>query len=226
MDSAAIEKKVEELIEDGQPFTAWNVTRRMGPGFPHYQVKKVVHAMFNGGRMGSYNQNLVQIPGTDTEAFMYSPDGADPKDQAIISAVFGNGGPVAKQPVSVTGTSQALPAPKSSAAKQVKSSRPKTIKNADGSIVKDIGQLPGSALYIPQSMAQTIGVGPNGAAVCTSSTDKILISKPSIAPGMAKKINADSNGNIRIGKTALMKVGMDGRVQIKLDGASIQVSKA
>lgn len=67
---------VNELTEKTYSFTAYDVTKLVRgtseERVPHWQVKKVVHAMFDTGQMPTnYTRELDEIPGTNHQAWIY-----------------------------------------------------------------------------------------------------------------------------------------------------------
>lgn len=70
---------VTDLIKATKPFTAYEVTviarQEHGVTEPHYQLKKIVHALFESGSMGSYEKTLADFNGA--QAFTYHPNAID-----------------------------------------------------------------------------------------------------------------------------------------------------
>lgn len=236
-----IEKTVDALIQNGKPFTAYNVTqilRNLQIQGSHREIRRVVHKMFDTGRMGQYMQELVTLPlPTPQRANLYYPSGVDPNDASVLQAVLSaNGAAVAQTPsqnpvlinpsASASGSVPAVivaKPPKSSS----RAGASRTIKRDSASAcVKAVGSKKGSCLYIPKVMAKALNIPANGPAYISLDTanKKISILPQPNGTG-TKKACVDRNNNIRIGKAALLSVGIDGQIKVEMDGKAIQISK-
>lgn len=231
-----IERTVDALIQNGKPFTAYNVTqilRNLQINGSHREIRRVVHKMFDTGRMGNYMQELVSLPlPTPQRANLYYPSGIDPNDAAILQGVLSANGATATasqpapQSASSSGSAPAvtisIPAPSSS--KRAGASR--TITRGLNTTVKAVGSKKGSCLYIPKVMAKALNIPANGPAyVSLDPANKTISIMPTSNGNGAKKACVDRNNNIRIGKSALLKVGIDGQIKVEMDGKAIQISK-
>jgi hypothetical protein len=78
---ALINDVVNEFVNDGKMFTAYNVTtevrKRTKDRIAHDEVKRDVHRMFNDGEMFSYNRSLAMLPGINPQPWVYHPLAAD-----------------------------------------------------------------------------------------------------------------------------------------------------
>jgi len=76
-----IEDVVNDFVNNGQMFTAHNVTaevrRRTKDRVAHDDVKRDVHRMFNDGQMFSYNRSLASLPNVNPQPWVYHPLTAD-----------------------------------------------------------------------------------------------------------------------------------------------------
>jgi hypothetical protein len=76
-----IEDVVNDFVNNGQMFTAHNVTaevrRRTKDRVAHNDVKGDVHRMFNDGSMFSYNRSLASLSGVNPQPWVYHPLTAD-----------------------------------------------------------------------------------------------------------------------------------------------------
>jgi len=73
---------VEELTDKDYQFTAYDVTKLVrgttNERIPHWQVKGVVHDMFDNGEMvGNYSRRLIIIPGTNDQGLLYHDTGSN-----------------------------------------------------------------------------------------------------------------------------------------------------
>lgn len=248
LDSAAvnqIETTVSALVRQRKAFSAFDVTSAVkkilgandasGNKLLHNDMKTTVHRMFDRSAMDDYGQTLVRYPGAPREAFLYHPPEIDPADSALLN---GNGEYVGQQDASASAPALNAPAndgdaddddsaasggtATATATRTAATGRATTRKNPDGSLIKTLGNLPGSCLYLPKDWAATIGIPVNGPAfIEIDSTDN----KISIKASGSKTACVDKNRNVRIGKTALLSAGIDGDVHIKLDGKEILISK-
>lgn len=234
-----IERTVDALIQNGKPFTAYNVTqilRNLQINGSHREIRRVVHKMFDTGRMGNYMQDLVSLPlPTPQRANLYYPSGVDPNDTNVLQGVLSANGatataaqpPVVGAPQSASSSGSApavtisIPAPSSS--KRAGASR--TITRGLNTTVKAVGNKKGSCLYIPKVMAKALNIPANGPAYVSLDPANKTISIMPTANNGAKKACVDRNNNIRIGKSALLKVGIDGQIKVEMDGKAIQISK-
>jgi hypothetical protein len=76
-----IEDVVNDFVNNGQMFTAHNVTaevrRRTKDRVAHDDVKRDVHKMFNDGAMFSYNRSLASLQNVNPQPWVYHPLTAD-----------------------------------------------------------------------------------------------------------------------------------------------------
>lgn len=219
-----IESTAKTLVSQRKSFSAWDISlavKRLGFNQRHKDMKQIVHRLFENGDMGDYRQTLVQYPTAPRPAYLYHPPEIDPSDPNTLQAI-------------IDGTVQApalnAPAVDDNGDGDADDDdddgsvfRPNVIRNADGSIQKNIGTLPGSCLYLPKDMARDVGIPPNGDAFISIDPASSQIS---VSAQGSSKACVDRNGNIRIGKTALLTAGINGNVLIKLDGNEIKISKA
>ncbi len=231
-----IKDTANKLVAARAPFSAWNVStavRRMGFSGNPREMIKLVHGMYRDGSLSDYQQTMVEDktrPGTNF--FLYHPPELDAKtyDPTTGKAQPVNSG--ALPSVSDVddeddgddsdGDGSGSVATLAPPAVIIGAPRAKTITQPDGSLVKILGNSKGSILYIPQQMAAAIGVPAKGPAYMDidAANKKISISATGV-----DTTHVDRNRNIRIGKTALLKAGLDGTVKISLDGNAIKISK-
>jgi len=74
-------------------------------------------------------------------------------------------------------------------------------------------------------MAQAVKIDASGTAYMTIEADKLTISNTPPTPD-SKTVHVDRNQNIRVGRTAMNKIGVDGKVHIEVNGNEIVISKA
>jgi len=232
-----IERTVDGLVANGKPFTAYNVTqilRNLSINGSHREIRRVVHKMFDTGRMGSFLQELVTLPlPNPANANLYYPPGVDPKDQNLLQEILS--GPNAQAqtttaPASASASNSAAPAVVIKIQPPVIAPGSKGIsrtikRNSTTSYTKAVGTKPGSCLYIPKSMAAALNIPANGPAYVSLDPAQNKISIMPHAIGTAKKACVDRNSNIRIGKSALLSVGINGQIKVEMDGQAIQISK-
>jgi len=205
------EDTVSALLAERKVFTAYDITssiRAQSIQTPkHDDMKEVVHAMFHDGRMSDYDRTLVHFQSAPSPCWLYHPPEVDPKNYA---AGMTQQAQTATISADVQADADSLAAPATS--------------NADGSVSKTIGNLPGSVLYIPRDFAQKANIAARGDAFMAVDPlqNKIVVSSATTPD----KTHVDRNQNIRIGKTALLKAGLDGKVEIRIDGQEIIISKA
>jgi bifunctional DNA-binding transcriptional regulator/antitoxin component of YhaV-PrlF toxin-antitoxin module len=76
-----IEDVVNDFVNNGQMFTAHNVTaevrRRTKDRVAHDDVKRDVHKMFNDGAMFSYNRSLASLQNVNPQPWIYHPLNSD-----------------------------------------------------------------------------------------------------------------------------------------------------
>jgi hypothetical protein len=73
---------VKELTDKDYQFTAYDVTKLVrgttNDCIPHWQVKGVVHDMFDNGEMvGNYSRRFIIIPGTNDRGLLYHNTGSN-----------------------------------------------------------------------------------------------------------------------------------------------------
>jgi len=73
---------VKELTDKDYQFTAYDVTKLVrgttNERIPHWQVKSIVHDMFDNGEMvGNYSRRLIIIPGTNDQGLLYHDTGSN-----------------------------------------------------------------------------------------------------------------------------------------------------
>lgn len=222
----AIVKSVNDNVEQRKPFSAYDITLQVRQQFagqridPHDEMKQVVHQMFADGELSDYQKTLVQYAGKPIPAFFYYPPEIDP--QAVAAATGGQvDSVVARVPQAVT-DAVASGSDGSGLDDGAANAPTAPIKNADGSVTKASGT---EVLYVPKSMAAGVGIQPKGPAYIAINNGTISITNDSSDPN-ATKVHVDRNQNIRVPNTALLKIGADGKVQIKVNGKEISISKA
>lgn len=70
---------VNDLMSKNEMFTAYDVTKELrhsGKSVKHYEVKEIVHAMYNDNEMGTYRKGLASFG--NPPPFVYHPDGVNP----------------------------------------------------------------------------------------------------------------------------------------------------
>ena len=192
---------VKALVKQRRMFSAYDISqavRKLGFKEYHRDMKKIVHRMFDGGEMDDFGRTLVKYPSAPTRAFRYHPPELDPNDFGTVQT------PILAAPAAAFDADNG-----SSAA-----------SGPDLAVVKT----PGTCLYVPRSMAKTVGIPPSGNAYMDiDPAGKISIT--TLLSNGSKKTHVDRNQNIRIGRTALLKAGIKGKVRIELDGNEIKLSK-
>lgn len=227
-----LEDTAKKLYNQNEVFSAWNITdavRKMGFAGRHQDMKKVIHDMYQRGDFSGYLKTEVEDskrPGTTF--FLYHPNSVDPH------TFDPNTGKAAQLPAPTSSNNDSddddsdddsdggvATATSTATATATTGARAKTARQSDGSLVKTLGNSKGSVLYIPKDWVAQIGAQKGQAYMEVDAVNNQIAIK---ASGSAKAC-VDKNRNIRIGKTALMKAGINGQVKVKLDGNEILISK-
>ena len=200
---------VSGLVENRKAFTAYDITsaiRGLGIQTPkHDDMKEIVHQMFADARMADYKKELVQFKSAPIPCWLYHPPEVDPRKHASGLTQDSQAAAVTSD-VKDDAASLAAPA----------------TPQADGSVLKTIGNQPGSVLYIPRDFADKVGIQAKGPAYMTiMANNEIVVSSAQAA----ETTHVDRNQNIRIGRTALLKAGLNGQVKIEVDGQTIKISR-
>lgn len=73
-----------EKIENKEAFTAFDITmiskKRGNDSFRHRDIKEIIHNIMLKDYMDEYNRELITIPGTTVEPFLYFPKGYNIND--------------------------------------------------------------------------------------------------------------------------------------------------
>ena len=195
---------VNEFVNDGNMFTAWDVTvavrKRSKDRVQHFEVKKEVHRMFDNGSMSSYNRQLANLPNISPQPWLYFPPSADPSAYTGKPAVA----PAA-----------ALPSPTSS----MTALDDGVDIAADGSIVYKFDST--DRLCVPNKLVREMGLkaGDEVEVLCTvPATSEVCVvpknaggstTNPTFSSQVATYV-VDRYDNVRISRAALTKIGING----------------
>jgi hypothetical protein len=201
-----IEDTVNENVKAGKMFTAWDVTvevrKRSKDRVQHFEVKKEVHKMWDNGNIHGYNRCLANLQNVNPQPFLYYPPSADPSTY--------DGKPVA--PAAAT----ALPAPTSS----MTALDDGADVAADGSVVYKFDTT--DRLCVPNKLIRELNLKAGDeveVVVCTSApTGEVCVVPKNVGyPGVPPHVSSvvanltvDRYDNVRIGRTTLNKVGVNG----------------
>jgi hypothetical protein len=223
--SQTVEQTASALVHSRKPFSAWDITKaisRLSQRERHSNVRPLVHDIFQRGAMSDYQRTLVQFPGGNGPAFLYHPPEVDPNDPNVVAGT--------------ASSSATLPAPATQDDRDdddgdgdgsancpycPSGARTKTRTAANGDLIKVLGTSKGSTVYVPSKMADSLGLGKGNARMGFYPN----MNQIKISAFETHKVCVDVNQNIRIGRTALMKAGIDGNVRIVMDGQQILISK-
>lgn len=85
-----VKEAIEELINQAEMFTAYDVTihlRNNGEHVEHYDVKSEVHDLYAVGQLTSIDRTIITIPGTVHKAYLYYSDSLEHDDLLGYSSV-------------------------------------------------------------------------------------------------------------------------------------------
>ncbi len=80
-EAIAVKDVIADKVSQNQMFTAFDITkelRKKGQQVSHYNIKRIVHTIYNNGDMQGYDRSLVNIAGVPLQPFLYHPMSADP----------------------------------------------------------------------------------------------------------------------------------------------------
>ena len=220
---AEIENVVNDFVNGGNMFTAWDVTvavRKVAKAkVQHYEVKREVHQMFDNGNMVGYNRELANLPNVNPQPWIYYPPSADPKTYT--------GKPVAPA------AAVALPAPSTTVAGSMTALDDGADIGGDGSVVYKWDTT--DRLCIPNKLIRELGLkaGDEVEVVCevTPTNEVRVIQKGAAAiynNGLSPVATymVDTYDNVRITRGALNKIGLNGvAFEIERNGDEIKVKK-
>lgn len=191
-----VEDAIDEKINSGDMFTAFNITRAVrsdGTRARHEDVKSVVHQIFNSGKMGNYTRSQINVAGANIQPFLYHPVGADITE-------YDPGADRPQKPAHA-------PAPTSTP------SDPADDDSDDG-ILRRTGRE--GYLYIPGVMVRDIGLNKSEKAHVYRSGSQVLISKSDdVSKGTLLGIySVDVKGNVRLHANQLPSGGPNYRVKV------------
>lgn len=218
---AEIENVVNDFVNNGNMFTAWDVTlavrKTVKARVQHYEVKREVHQMFDNGDMIGYNRELANLPNVNPQPWIYYPPSADPKTYT--------GKPVAPT------AAAALPAPTPVASMTALDDGADI--GGDGSIVYKWDTT--DRLCIPNKLIREMGLksGDEVEVVCTTppGNEVSVFQKGSPAifnNGLSQVATymVDTYDNVRITRGALNKIGLSAvAFEIERNGDEIKVKK-
>jgi hypothetical protein len=224
---AEIENVVNDLVNSGTMFTAWDVTlacrKVVKARVQHYEVKREVHQMFDDGNMVGYNRVLANLPGVNPQPWLYYPPSADPNTYT--------GKPVAPAAAAV------LPAPTPIGGSMTSLDDGVDI-GGDGSVVYKFDTT--DRLCVPNKLVRELNLkegdevdvvvcasAPNG-EVCVVPKNAGYPGQPPHVSSVAATLTVDRYDNVRIGRATLNKVGVGGvAFEIERDGSNnaIKVKK-
>jgi len=219
-----IENAVNDFVNNGTMFTAWDVTlavrKTVKAKVQHYEVKREVHNMFDNGNMVGYNRELANLPNVDPQPWIYHPPTANPKNYT--------GKPVAP-------AAAALPAPTVAAAAPAGSMTALDDGadiGGDGSVVYKWDTT--DRLCIPNKLIREMGLksGEEVEVVCTVPPgNEVSVFKkgtPDYTSGLSHVATymVDTYDNVRITRGALNKIGLSAvAFEIERNGDEIKVKK-
>jgi hypothetical protein len=205
-----IEDVVSENVNAGKMFTAWDVTvevrKRSKDRVQHYEVKKEVHKMWDNGSIHGYNRVLANLPNVNPQPFLYYPPSADPSTY--------DGKPVAPA------AKVALPPPSSMSTIDPLDDDDDSDIAADGSVVYKFDTT--DRLCVPNKLIRELNLKAGDeveVVVCNSTPngEVCIVPKNVGYPGVPPHVSAvvanltvDRYDNVRIGRTTLTKVGVNG----------------
>lgn len=215
-----IEDVVNEFVNDNKMFTAWDVTttvrKRSKDRVQHFEVKKEVHRMFDNGGMDTYCRQLANLPNVNPQPWLYYPPTADPTLYGQLPAV---------PAVAV------LPAPSSMSSVDDDGSD----IAADGSVVYKFDTT--DRLCVPNKLIRELNLktGDYVSLVCTvpPTSEVCVVEKNGCFPGTPPHLSSviasyavDSYDNVRISRSALQKIGINGvAFEINRDNQAIRIKK-
>jgi hypothetical protein len=208
-----IEAAVTDKVQRREAFSAYDITvavrKQAGARVDnHGEMKKVVHRLFGNGTMSDYQKATVQFQGGNGPALLYHPPGFDPSTY---------GQQQQQQPASP-------PAPV--AADDEEDEDEENEDEDEDDEADGVVKVPGTCLYVPKTMAETLGIKPCGDAfMSVSPKDKITVA-PTNYSGNLTKIHVDRHQNIRVPRTALLKLEGSGKVRVKVNNQEIVISNA
>jgi len=199
---------VNEFVGSGRMFTAWDVTvevrKRSKDRVQHFEVKKEVHKMWDSGDIHGYNRVLANLQNVNPQPFLYYPPSADPTTY--------DGKPVAPP------STAALPAPTPTSSMTAIDDGMDIA--ADGSVVYKFDTT--DRLCVPNKLIRELNLKAGDeveVVVCTSTPNGEVCVVPKNAgyPGQPPHVSSvvanltvDRYDNVRIGRTTLTKVGVNG----------------
>lgn len=222
---------VNDLLREETMFTAWDVTcvlrKKVKQKVQHYEVKREVHQMFEQGDFPGYARALANLPNINPQPWIYYPPSLDPNDY--------KGKPVTASGVAAMPAVAALPAPTASMS-SVDDDTDTDIA-ADGSVVYKFDTT--DRLCVPNKLVRDLGLKEGDevevVACATIPTEVCVVPKGGVYPGQpphvsssVAKLTVDRYDNVRIGRTTLNKVGLNGvAFEIERDGSNpaIKVKK-
>lgn len=215
-----IENVVNDLVNNGTMFTAWDVTlavrKTVKARVQHFEVKREVHQMFDNGNMVGYNRELANLPNVDPQPWIYYPPSADPKTYT--------GKPVAPA------AAAALPAPTPVASMTALDDGADI--GGDGSVVYKWDTT--DRLCIPNKLIREMGLkqGDEVEVVCAvppgNEVSVFQKGKPDYTKGLSNVATyvVDTYDNVRITRGALNKIGLSAvAFEIERNGDEIKVKK-
>ena len=222
--SREVENVVNELTRNSRLFTAYDVTRILRHRFDgekifHNEIKKAVHAVYEGDQMGIYSRSQIRVGAG--QPFVYHLNGNDPQTDyndawvnAFLQLQGGLGVSVNAITGSVTSSTQATPTTPVTANSTQVASRTKNLNNG-GTTIKVTRE---GRLNIPITML----VGFNGTAYLSLSKARkgqynvdaisITATKPTVA---LKAYGINSDGRLRVSKKFLDKLGQATSFNVK-----------
>jgi hypothetical protein len=210
---------VSDFVNSGSMFTAWDVTvavrKRSKDRVQHFEVKKEVHRMFDQGDMTGYNRVLANLPGVNPQPWLYYPPSADPTTYT--------GKPTAPA------IAVALPAPTSSMSQLDDGAD----IGGDGSVIYKFDTT--DRLCVPNKLIREMGLKTGDEVEVVSAAPHVnevsVFQKgtPAISANGFSQVatyTVDSYDNVRITRSALNKIGLNGvAFEIERNGNEIKVKK-
>jgi len=97
-----VKDQINEWTDDKIMFTAYDVTvalRNGGERVKHSDIKTIVHDLYVQGEMDTgYSRQMVNVPGTNAQAFLYLHVISDPDEYEPIKATYQKNSPIASRP--------------------------------------------------------------------------------------------------------------------------------
>ncbi len=212
--TAVIEGVIDDKVQNGELFTAWDVTvevRNRGHRDRHNNIKNVVHDYFARGQMGAdYNRTLINVPGAPIQPWCYHRFTDDPhtsynpqasKPQKTTPAA------VAAQVAGFYAQGQADDDGDDGSTTTVPASLPAVLPSVAGFRQPDAR----GTVCVPADVLRAAGFKPKDTAhVWQHTADTLKVCKPATGGKPLGEYTVDENNNVRITKHVLQNINGTG----------------